>query len=62
MTAAQGGTAVPVALEGRPYEVLIGRGLIERAGALIRPLLKRPRVAVVADATVDGLHGARLAA
>jgi 3-dehydroquinate synthase len=51
-----------VALEGRTYEVLIGRGLIERAGALIRPMLKLPRVAVVADETVDGLHGARLAA
>jgi 3-dehydroquinate synthase len=55
-------TAVPVAVAGRPYEVLIGRGLIERAGALIRPLLKRPRIAVVADATVDGVHGPRLAA
>jgi len=55
-------TAVPVALAGRPYDVLIDRGLIERAGALIRPLLKRPRVAVVADEVVHGLHGARLAA
>ncbi len=59
---AAGVTAVPVALEGRAYEVLIGRGLIDRAGALIRPLLKRPRVAVVADQTVAALHGARLAA
>ncbi|HEX3407292.1 MAG TPA: iron-containing alcohol dehydrogenase, partial [Caulobacteraceae bacterium] len=54
--------AVPVAVEGRPYEVLIGRDLIERAGALVRPLLKHPRVAVVADETVHGLHGPRLAA
>ena len=60
MTAAA--AAVPVAVEGRPYEVLIGRELIERAGPLIRPLLKRPRVAVVADETVNDLHGARLAA
>ena len=59
---AAGATAVPVALEGRAYEVLIGRGLIDRAGALIGPLLKRPRVAVVADQTVASLHGARLAA
>ncbi len=62
MTALSVGTAVPVAVAGRPYEVLIGRGLIERAGQLIRPLLKRPRVAVVVDEIVQGLHGARLAA
>ena len=54
-------TAVPVAVADRPYEVMIGRGLIDRAGALIRPLLKRPRVAVVSDATVEALHGAALA-
>jgi 3-dehydroquinate synthase len=55
-------TGVAVGVADRPYEVLIGRGLIERAGALIRPLLKRPRVAVVSDQTVDALHGAALAA
>jgi 3-dehydroquinate synthase len=55
-------TVVPVAIAGKPYEVLIGRGLIERAGELIRPLLKRPRVAVVVDETVDALHGERLVA
>jgi 3-dehydroquinate synthase len=55
-------TAVRVAVEGRPYEVLIGRGLIDRAGTLIRPLLKRPRVAVVVDEIVNPLHGASLAA
>jgi 3-dehydroquinate synthase len=55
-------SAVRVAVAGRPYEVMIGRGLIEQAGALIRPLLKRPRVAVVVDEIVNPLHGARLAA
>jgi 3-dehydroquinate synthase len=54
--------AVPVAVVGKPYDVLIGRGLIDAAGAAIRPLLKRPRLAVVADETVQALHGARLAA
>ncbi|HEY1425214.1 MAG TPA: 3-dehydroquinate synthase [Caulobacteraceae bacterium] len=54
-------TAIPVDVAGKPYEVMIGRGLIDRAGELIRPLLKRPRIAVVADQIVDGLHGARLA-
>ncbi len=51
---------VPVALAGRSYDVRIGEGLIERAGALIAPLLKRSRVAIVMDATVEALHGARL--
>ncbi len=30
--------SVPVAVAGRPYDVLIGPGLIERAGELIAPL------------------------
>ena len=33
--------SVPVAVAGRPYEVMIGENLIDRAGALIAPLLKR---------------------
>ena len=53
---------VPVAVAGKPYDVLIGPGLIERAGMLIRPLLKRPRLAVVMDETVSTLHGAALEA
>ena len=52
---------VPVAVAGKPYDVLIGPGLIERAGALIAPLLKRPRLAVVMDETVSALHGSALA-
>jgi 3-dehydroquinate synthase len=55
-------TCVHVAVAGRPYDVFIGEGLIDRAGELVRPLAKRGRVAVVMDETVGGLHGARLAA
>jgi 3-dehydroquinate synthase len=51
---------VPVALAGRPYDVRIGPGLLDRAGEAIAPLLKRRRVVVVADETVQGLYGARL--
>jgi 3-dehydroquinate synthase len=51
---------VPVGLGERSYEVLIGPGLIDAAGARIAPLLKRARTAVVADETVAALHGARL--
>ena len=51
---------VPVELGERSYEVRIGPGLIDRAGAEIAPLLRRKRVAVVTDETVAGLHLARL--
>jgi 3-dehydroquinate synthase len=47
---------VHVDLPDRAYDVLIGRGLIAEAGAHIAPLLKRPRVAVLTDTTVAGLH------
>jgi 3-dehydroquinate synthase len=51
---------VPVALGARAYEVRIGPGLIARAGAEIAPLLRRPRLAVVTDATVARHHLAAL--
>ena len=51
---------VRVDLGARSYEVRIGAGLIDRAGADIAPLLARPRVAVVTDDTVGALHLDRL--
>ncbi len=53
---------VTVALEGRPYAVMIGRGLIEDAARHVTPLLKRPVTTVVMDRTVAELHGERLLA
>ena len=53
---------VKVGLGARAYDVVIGHGLIGTAGARIAPLLKRPRLAVVSDETVWGLHGQRLSA
>src|SRR6056297_2219029 len=47
---------VHVPLDDRAYDIHIGPGLLERSGALIAPLLKRPRVAIVADAHVADLH------
>ena len=52
---------VRVALAGRAYDVVIGRDLIDQAGARLSPLLKRPLAAVVMDEMVKGLHGPRLA-
>jgi 3-dehydroquinate synthase len=53
---------VAVGLGARAYDVVIGPGLLDEAGRRIAPLLKRPRIAVVSDATVWDLHGARLTA
>ena len=53
---------VHVPLPGREYEVRIGPGLIAQAGTHIAPLLKRPKVAVLTDETVAGLHLAALRA
>lgn len=52
--------SVSVPLEGREYEVRIGSGLIDRAGAEIAPYLARKRVRIVTDANVAALHLARL--
>ena len=49
-----------VGLGARAYPVLIGPGLVARAGELVAPYLKRPRTAVVTDATVGALHGPAL--
>ncbi len=62
MTAVPEPVTVPVPLPGRAYEVRIGSGLIDRAGAEIAPLLARRRVAIVTDETVAGLHLDRLRA
>ncbi len=47
---------VRVELGARAYDVRIGAGLLARAGAEIAPLLRRPRVAIVTEATVADLH------
>jgi 3-dehydroquinate synthase len=53
---------IRVELAGRSYDIAIGPGLIDRAGALCRPLLAAPKVMIVSDETVAPLYGARLAA
>jgi 3-dehydroquinate synthase len=50
--------AIPVPLGDRAYEVVVGRGLLAEAGDRLGPLLRRPRVAIIADATAWDLHGA----
>ncbi len=47
---------VHVPLGDRAYDVRIGPGLLAQAGTEIAPLLARPRVAILTDETVAGLH------
>ncbi len=47
---------VHVGLEGRAYDIHIGPGLLDQAGALISPLLRRPRVVIISDENVAQLH------
>jgi shikimate kinase/3-dehydroquinate synthase len=47
---------VEIALSASRYEVLIGHDLLDRAGALMAPLLPQPRCIVITDETVAGLH------
>ncbi len=49
-------TSVQVELGARAYTVEIGPGLLAEAGERMAPLLARPRVAVLTDETVAGLH------
>ncbi|MEK1888814.1 MAG: 3-dehydroquinate synthase [Phyllobacterium sp.] len=51
---------VPVKLGDRSYDILIGAGLIERAGREIADRTDAMRVAIVSDETVAGLHLERL--
>jgi 3-dehydroquinate synthase len=53
---------VRVPLGERAYDIHIGAGLLEQAGSLLTPLLRRPRVAVVTDEHVLAAQGERLRA
>lgn len=53
---------VRVGLDQRSYDILVGPGLLADAGRRIQAVLPAPRVVVVTDETVAGLHLARLQA
>ncbi len=53
---------VPVALGDRSYDILIGDGLLARAGELVKPHLKRPHAVIVTDENVARHHLAGLQA
>ncbi|TVR43984.1 MAG: 3-dehydroquinate synthase, partial [Rhodobacteraceae bacterium] len=47
---------VHVNLGARSYDVVIGQGLMAQAGALVAPLLARPRVSVLTETRVGAAH------
>ena len=53
---------LPVRTSTGVYDVVVGEGLLRRAGALLAPVLPQKRVVVITDTTVAALHGATLAA
>ncbi|MBL8789949.1 MAG: 3-dehydroquinate synthase [Rhizobiales bacterium] len=53
---------VPVSLGDRSYDILIGDGLLARAGELVKPHLKRPHTVIVTDENVARNHLAALQA
>ena len=53
---------LPVRTSTGSYDVVVGEGLLRRAGALLGPVLPQRRVVVITDTTVAALHGAALVA
>ena len=53
---------VAVALGERAYDIHIGEGILEHAGAHLSLLLQRPRIIIVTDENVAAAQGARLKA
>lgn len=45
---------------GRSYDIVVSRGLLDRAGELARPLAKSKKAAVITDSTVAELYADRL--
>src|SRR5260221_288291 len=58
------GTTVRVSVDlgPRSYDILIGRGLLQRTGGLVAERMPKVRAAIVTDETVAGLHLATLTA
>ena len=50
-----------VNIPGREYDIVSEPGLLERAGTMLRPILKGKLAAIVTDSNVEPLYAARLA-
>jgi 3-dehydroquinate synthase len=62
MTAGRDVATVRVELADRSYDIIIGENLLANAGTYLAPVLARPRVVIVSDEVVAGLHLAPLRA
>ncbi|MBT5415022.1 MAG: 3-dehydroquinate synthase [Rhodospirillaceae bacterium] len=60
MTGADDASALHVDLGARGYDILVGPGLLDRAGALAAPIMRGKRAVVVTDRAVADLHLGRL--
>ena len=54
-------SAIRVNIPGREYDIVCENGLLDRAGALLRPVLKGDLAVIVTDSNVEPLYAARLA-
>jgi 3-dehydroquinate synthase len=61
MTIASAQNPIRLDLAERSYDIHVGASLLARAGQLILPQLKRPKLFIVVDATVAALHFETLA-
>jgi len=53
---------LPIALPDHPYDIVIGSDVLDRAGALLAPILQQRRAVIVTDARVAPLYLSRLEA
>lgn len=60
MNETEGLLTVPVALQATPYKILIGQGILSKAGKYSATVLKPCRCAVISDEIVAPLHAERL--
>ena len=60
MTAVEDASDLRVELGARSYDIMVGPGLLDGAGAVAAPLMRGRRAIVVTDRTVAGLHLGRL--
>lgn len=51
---------VTVGLGARAYDIVIGEAVLDSAGALLAPMLKRPRTVIITDENVYAAQGPRL--
>ena len=54
-------SALRVNIPGKEYEILCEKGVLDRAGTLIRPLIKGNLAVIVTDSNVEPLYASRLA-